>query len=179
MKLVVMCFSPEPVEIEDVSGEFEVLAHGTPLEGDLNGGNETCAVEGLKCKEGEGTDKNCNPGKCVIGKLNQISGYKWQYTSAALYGVGQQPIQYYLGGKEVLELKTIIRGVFDNQQIDKSASKSTLIYLPPANYLDRVFKDEYFKVFNSAYSLDGTTDELNGIINTEEDFLASVSNAIP
>ena len=168
-------FSPDPLEIEEgTDGGFEILAHGTPTEGDLNGGNENCAVEGLKCKQEEGTDKDCNPGKCIIGKLHKVSEYKWKYTSEALYGDAQQPVTYYLGGKEILELKTIIRGVFDDKKIDKSASKSTLIYLPPTNYLDRVFKDEYFKVFNSAFSLDGKTDELNGIVSTEEDFLTSV-----
>lgn len=168
-------FSPEPLEIpEDSNGEFEVLAHGTPMEGDLNGGRENCAIEGLRCKDGEGGDSNCNPGKCVIGRIKKVSGYKWMYTSAALYGDNSEPVTYFLGGKEVLELKTIIRGAFEGKKIDKSASKSTLIYLPPVNYLDKVFSQEYFKVFNSAYSLDGVTGELDGIVSSEEDFLSTV-----
>ena len=171
-------FSPTPTELTQDNEEYEVLAHGTPLEGDLNGGRENCAVEGLYCKEGQGTSTNCKPGKCRIGKIEKISGYKWKYTSFATFGDNNKPVTYYLGGKEVLELKTIIRGKFkeidgEELSINKSASKSTLIYLPPANYLDKVFKEDYFKVFNYTMELDGD-DPLNGIIASEEEFISRV-----
>jgi hypothetical protein len=172
-------FSPEPMELPDNENkEYEILAHGTPLEGDLSGGRENCFVEGLSCQSGQGTSAACNPGKCLIGKINKVSGYKWKYTSAATFGSSDTPVSYYLGGKEVLELKTIIRGKFKEiggteLNINKSASKSTLIYLPPANYLDRIFKDNYFKVFNYTMELDGN-DPLNGIIASEEEFVSNV-----
>ena len=171
-------FSPTPTELTQDIEEYEVLAHGTPLEGDLNGGRENCAVEGLQCQDGQGTNINCKPGKCRIGKINKVSGYKWQYTSFATFGSNNKPVTYYLGGKEVLELKTIIRGKFkeidgEELNINKSASKSTLIYLPPANYLDKIFKEDYFKVFNYTMELDGN-DPLNGIIASEEEFISRV-----
>lgn len=172
-------FSPEPNEIpENENNEYEVLAHGTPLEGDLSGGRENCFVEGLTCQDGQGTSTICKPGKCVIGKISKVSGYKWKYTSAATFGNSNTPVSYYLGGKEVLELKTIIRGKFKEiggkeLNINKSASKSTLIYLPPVNYLDRLFKDSYFKVFNYTLELSGD-DSLAGIIATEEEFISNV-----
>ena len=175
-------FSPEPTELpENESKEYEVLAHGTPSEGDLSGGKENCYVEGLICQTGQGTSTACNPGKCLIGKINKVSGYKWKYTSAATFGSSNTPVSYYLGGKEVLELKTIIRGKFKETggaelDINKSASKSTLIYLPPANYLDRIFKDDYFKVFNYTMELDGD-DSLGGIIASEEEFVFNVLTA--
>lgn len=172
-------FSPEPNEIqEDENNEYEILAHGTPLEGDLSGGKENCSVEGLTCQDGQGTNTICKPGKCVIGRISKISGYKWKYTSAATFGDNSTPVSYYLGGKEVLELKTIIRGKFkeiggEELNINKSASKSTLIYLPPVNYLDRLFKENYFKIFNYTLQLSGD-DPLAGIVATEEEFISNV-----
>lgn len=159
---------------KNTAGEYEVLAHGTPVPGELEGGNENCAVEGMKCTDG--TDTNCKPGKCLIGKLKKVSAFKWKYTSEATYeGTNAE---YYLGGKEQIELKTIIRGSHTNPDgtvlgIDRPASKSTTIFLPPANYFDSVFLDEFVKFFNYTLDLDGT-DTFNGIVTTEEDFIRRV-----
>ena len=67
-------FSPDPEFLEkDSDDKYTVLGHGTPIEGDLTGGKENCAIEGLVCVSGQGTNKSCNPGKCKLGKLQKIT----------------------------------------------------------------------------------------------------------
>tara|TARA_Y100000389_G_scaffold204950_1_gene261164 strand:+ start:3021 stop:5438 length:2418 start_codon:yes stop_codon:yes gene_type:complete len=167
-------FSPDPRSIEaNTNEEYEVFAHGDPIPGDLNGGKENCAAQKMSCASGEGSNKDCNPGKCIIGKIKKQSSYKWKYTSASLFGDTQTPLEYFVGGKEVIELKTIVRGSYNGIGIDKPASKSTLIYLPPVGYLDRVFSENYFKVFNYTYALDGD-DTLAGFVHVEEEFINTV-----
>ena len=155
-------------------GEYSVLAHGEPIPGDLNNGHENCAVEGMTCTDGTNTD--CSPGKCLIGKIKKVSNYKWKYTSAVTFGSSN--VEYFIGGKEFLELKTIIRGKHINPDgteigVDKPASKNTIIYLPPTGYLDKVFSDKYLKFFNLTMDLDDS-ETFNGIITTEEDFIRQV-----
>ena len=168
-------FLPSGEELEkNADGDFEILSHGTPIPGELEGGRENCAVEKLACADGANTD--CAPGKCIIGKLKQISKFKWKYTSAALYnGVAAE---YYVGGKEVIELKTIVRGTHTNPDgteigIGSPASKSTTIYLPPKNYLESAFSEEFLKFFNYTLDLDNTN-TTTGVITTEEDFIRKV-----
>lgn len=160
------------------SDEFEILSHGTPVPGELENGNENCAIEGLTCADG--TDTNCKPGKCKIGKLKKISNYKWKYTSNNVYGVAQKPVEYYVGGKQVVELKTIIRGAHINPDgtsldINLPASKATTVYLPPQNYFEDAFSKDFIKFFNYTLDLDGTN-TTSGIITTEEDFIKRVIN---
>ena len=155
-------------------GEFEVYSHGEPVPGDLSGGNENCATQGLRCADG--TDKDCAPGKCIIGKLKKISNYKWKYTSENSYEGTK--LEYFIGGKEFVELKTIIRGTYINPdgtelKINKPASKGTTIFLPPANYIDKVFTAEILKIFNYTLELSGE-DPLIGIVYPEEDFIRQV-----
>ena len=170
-------FSPVPREMEaDDNGEFEVLAHGEPIPGDLNGGKESCISQKMLCSSGNGSNKNCNPGKCVIGKIKKVSNYKWKYTSATTYG--SEKVEYFLGGKEFLELKTIVRGNYKNLsgtelKIDSPASKSTLIYLPPVNYMQSYFASDYLKVFNYTYALGGNA-PAEEIISAEEEFISLV-----
>ena len=155
-------------------GEYTILAHGEPIPGDLNNGHENCAVEGMTCTEG--TNTNCSPGKCLIGKIKKVSNYKWKYTSASSFGTSK--VEYFIGGREFLELKTIIRGKHTNPDgteigVDKPASKNTIIYLPPVGYLSKIFSDDYVKFFNLTLDLDNS-ETLNGIITTEEDFIRQV-----
>lgn len=156
-------FSPGPDFLEkDSNNQYTVLGHGTPIEGDLTAGKENCAIEGLLCSSGQGTNKSCNPGKCIIGKIKKRSSYKWKYTSASLFGNTQAPLEYFVGGKEVIELKTIVRGSYNGVGVDKPASKSTLIYLPPVGYLGDLFSEDYLKV------------DKGGIVTTEEDFIRQI-----
>ena len=159
-------------------GEYSILAHGEPIPGDLNNGHENCAVEGMTCTEG--TNTNCSPGKCLIGKIKKVSNYKWKYTSAAAFGSSN--VEYFIGGKEFLELKTIIRGKHINPDgteigVNKPASKNTIIYLPPVGYMDKIFSDVYLKFFNLTMDLDGS-ETLNGVITTEEDFIRQVIDIV-
>lgn len=167
-------FTEDNLQSLDANGEYSVLAHGEPIPGDLTGGNENCVVEGMTCTDG--TNKNCKPGKCLIGKLKKISGYKWKYTSASSYNGTK--LEYFIGGKDILELKTIIRGSHKNPDgtiiaIDKPASKNTTIYLPPVGYAGSIFSDVYVKFFNLTMALDNS-DTFNGIITTEEDFIKQI-----
>lgn len=167
-------FTEDNLQSLDANGEYSVLAHGEPIPGDLTGGNENCVVEGMTCTDG--TSKNCKPGKCLIGKLKKISGYKWKYTSASSYNGTK--LEYFIGGKDILELKTIIRGSHKNPDgtiiaIDKPASKNTTIYLPPVGYAGSIFSDVYVKFFNLTMALDNS-DTFNGIITTEEDFIKQI-----
>lgn len=162
------------VLVPNTEEEFGILAHGTPVPGELEGGRENCAVEGMICTDGE--NNNCKPGKCLVGKLKQISKYKWKYTSEASYGGVKA--EYYIGGTELLELKTLIRGRHKNPDgtiigIDKPASKATTILLPPKNYLENIFSNDFLKFFNYTLGLDGT-DTISGIVSTEEDFIRRV-----
>jgi len=168
-------YSPEPEVIKaEATGEFRILSHGASVPGDLLGGNENCAIEGLTCTDG--TNTNCKPGKCLIGRLRKISNFKWKYTSESSYN--GSAVEYFVGGKEVIELKTIIRGTYKNIdgsliEIDKPASKATTIFLPPVNYLEDIFSEDTLKIFNSALSLDGS-ETLSGIITPEEDFIVRI-----
>jgi len=167
-------FTEENFQEQDSNGEYNVLAHGEPVPGDLNGGNENCAVEGMICTDGSNTD--CKPGKCLIGKLERISNYKWKYKSASTYE-GKR-LEYFVGGKELLELRTILRGNHTNPDgtvisVNKPASKNTIVYVPPVVYLSTVFSDKYVKLFNLTMDLDNS-DTFNGIITTEEDFIRQV-----
>lgn len=167
-------FNEDNLQSPDANGEYSVLAHGEPIPGDLTGGNENCVVEGMTCTDG--TNKDCKPGKCLIGKLKKISGYKWKYTSASSYNGTK--LEYFIGGKDILELKTIIRGSHKNPDgtiiaIDKPASKNTTIYLPPVGYAGSIFSDVYVKFFNLTMALDNS-DTFNGIITTEEDFIKQI-----
>ena len=148
----------------NTSGEYTILAHGAPMSGDSSGGKENCFAEGMDCASGQGTNKECNPGKCKIGKLVKVSNYKWKYTSLATYGSDSTPAEYYIGGRQVLELKAIVRGKHINPDktelgIDTPASKGTTIYVPPVNYLGDLFSKDYLEV------------DQGGIITQEEDFI--------
>lgn len=159
-------FSPDPDFLEkDSNDQYTVLGHGTLIK--ESNGKENCAIEGLVCADGQGTNKSCNPGKCKLGKLQKITNYKWKYISENEYGDPPAKVEYFIGGKEYLELKTIIRGTYNNKDgsvinVDKPASKGTSIYLPPVGYLGDLFSENYLKV------------DKGGIVTTEEDFVRQI-----
>lgn len=134
---------------EDEDGGYEILAHGSAVGGTNYAGLENCHVERMICKSGEGSDKYCNPGKCIIGKLYKESEIKWRYESTSEFPLKSDPsysekVTYFVGGKEFFALKNIIRGEFQNAPIAKlkingSASKYTLFYVPPKFYYDQDF----------------------------------------
>jgi hypothetical protein len=130
---------------------YEIYAHGHPLGGSEHAGMESCSRMGLACKSGEGADGLCNPGKCVIGKLQRINDNKWKYVSENTYGPENLPLEYYVPAQEKVVLKSVLRGRYityspQNQNgavvaIDKPASIATTIYLPPKFYFSEDFID--------------------------------------
>jgi hypothetical protein len=160
-------FSPEGTFLDKNSNdEYEILAHGSPMRGSFNGAKENCSIEKLVCADGEGTNSICNPGKCKIGKIKRVTNFKWKYVSNTTFNSSEN-LEYFLGGKESIELKTIIRGNYKNisgteLKIDSPASKNTVLYLPPVNYLGDLFSKEYLSI------------EDGGIITSEEDFVRQI-----
>jgi hypothetical protein len=143
-------YSEELVTPDSGSYSYEILAHGHPLGGTEHGGMESCSREGLECAGGEGTDSLCNPGKCVIGTLERVSGSKWKYTSANTYGDDDLPLTYYLPASESVRLRTVTRGnhatysstgAASTIQITRPASISSTIFLPPKFYFSEDFID--------------------------------------
>lgn len=142
----------DAVEIpENDDGSYTIYAHGAGVGGTNYAGLESCYIEGMKCAEGEGTDKYCNAGKCIIGKLRRESDFKWRYESESVYPSKDntffsEKAVYYAGGKETLILKNVIRGDFQNSlspskkiRITTPASKYTKFYIPPKFFFDKNF----------------------------------------
>ena len=164
-------YTPDGNFLEEIApNEFNVLAHGQ-----LNEGTENCSIEGLKCSDG--TDTECKPGKCIIGRILKNSSFRWKYISANTYDNGI-PVEYFVGGIDFVELRTIVRGTHRNLNgtvlnVDKPASKASTIFLPPKNYLEDAFSSTFIKFFNLTLDLDGS-DTLSGIATTEEEFISRV-----
>lgn len=141
--------------LNETTDTYEVFAHGHPL-----GGNgvreqfESCTKSGLICSEGQGTNSLCNPGKCVVGYLRKINERKWKYTSHNRYAHGDDqsvPVSYFVPADKVIRLKTILRGNVKtlteddssivNVGVNKPASISSTIHLPPKFYFSDDFLD--------------------------------------
>ena len=135
------------------SYSYEVYAHGHPLGGTERGGMESCSRHGLVCKEGEGEDGLCNPGKCVIGTLSRVRGAKWKYESVNTFGPDELPLIYYVAGVDKLELRSVLRGNVDTYTettparigIDAPASAYRLIHLPPELYFSEDFLETAYR----------------------------------
>lgn len=132
------------------SYSYPVYSHGHPLGGTEHAGMENCSRYGLRCKEGDGSDSLCNPGKCVIGTLERSTESKWKYTSSNTYGSPARPVIYYLPAEESVRLKTISRGYYVTYAADGSpyriavtrpASVAHEVYLPPKFYYSEDFID--------------------------------------
>lgn len=155
----------DAVEIpENSDGSYTIYAHGAGVGGTNYAGLESCYVEGMKCAEGEGTDKYCNAGKCIIGKLYRESDFKWKYESESIYPLKgntffSEKAIYYVGGKETLILKNITRGDFQNSlnpskkiRITTPASKYTKFYIPPKFFYDQNFVQIALSRLNQQYN---------------------------
>jgi hypothetical protein len=110
---------------EDEDGGYEILAHGAAVGGTNYAGLENCHVERMICKSGEGSDKYCNAGKCVIGRLYKESEIKWRYESISEFPFKSdssysEKVTYFVGGSELFALKNITRGEFQNAPIAKT-----------------------------------------------------------
>lgn len=117
----------ENIEVEPIinsEGEYQwpVYAHGSPV-GDTF--LESCSRINTKCKENEGTDNLCNPGKCVIGFLTRVKPTKWRYESYNTYSIidsetfVQEPAVYYLPQSPSFQIKNILRGAYHNHIVPK------------------------------------------------------------
>lgn len=147
---------------EEEDGGYIIYAHGAPVGGTNYAGLENCHAEKMICKDGEGSDKYCNAGKCIIGRVYKESDIKWRYESFADFSLLSDPaykekVNYFVGGREFISLKNIIRGDFQNAPIakitysgstyetsnkvgiDGAASKYTLFYIPPKFYYNQDF----------------------------------------
>ncbi len=135
------------------SHSYEIYAHGHPLGGTEHGGMESCSRQGLVCKEGEGENNFCNPGRCVIGTLSRVRGTKWKYESANTYGAEELPLIYYVSGTSQVELKSVLRGPADTFtptspakiSINAPASVYKTVYLPPELYFSEDFLETAYK----------------------------------
>lgn len=129
---------------------YPIYSHGYPLGGTERAGMESCSRHGLKCQAGAGTDSLCQPGKCVIGTLERVNSGKWKYTSKNTYGTPALPVVYYLPAQASVDLKTIVRGHYTTYSgtgapskvpVNKPASVSSVIHLPPKFYYSEDFID--------------------------------------
>ena len=163
-------------------GGFPIYAHGHPLGGSEHGGMESCSREGLICKEGEGSDDLCSPGKCLIGKLSHVRNKKWKYESVNTYDSGL-PLIYYVNGPEEVSLHTVVRGKavgFGNSgavtlNIDRPASKYTKILLPPKYYFSEDFIDTAIRVIDERLGTVNNPPKTNliGLEDRKDKFISS------
>lgn len=157
---------------------YEIYAHGHPLGGSgMREQFESCTKSGLICSEGQGTDNLCNPGKCVIGRLQKINDRKWEYISQNTYAHSTEHsvrVSYFIPADKVIRLKSILRGSVktitnDNSilvevGVDKPASISSTIYLPAKFYFSDEFLDSNI-VENTAGSSGGVLDRKSKFIS--------------
>lgn len=183
-------YSDTEVISEDTTlGAFPIYAHGHPLGGTEHGGMESCSRDGLICKDGEGTDDLCNPGKCLIGKLSYVRNKKWKYESYNTYQIDEPsigtgfPLVYFLNGTEEIRLHSVLRGKVTGfsgsskitLSIDSPASKYARILLPPKYYFSEDFIDTAIKVIDERLDTINNKPRTNiiGIENRKDRFISS------
>jgi len=176
-------YSDTEVTSEDATlGGFPIYAHGHPLGGTEHGGMESCARVGLVCKDGEGENTLCNPGKCVIGTLSHVRNKKWKYQSSKTYN-SNAPLIYYLNAEREVSLHSVLRGkaiTFTESgpltlDIDAPASKYSKIYLPPKYYFSEDFIDQAIKVIDERLDAINNPPKTNviGLENRRDRFISS------
>jgi hypothetical protein len=139
-----------------------VLGHGFPVKG----GYENCTMIGTTCSEG--TDVKCEVGKCRIGTLSRVSGEKWRYDSVTVSG-----LYYFVFGRESVELQSITKGIYKlpagagEISVDKVASISSTVYLPPNTYTSESFIRR--AILRSYGNL-----EVRAITDSVDDFVRSI-----
>ncbi len=172
----------EVISEDPTLGGFPIYSHGHPLGGTEHGGMESCSRIGLICKDGEGEDTLCNPGKCIIGKLSYIRNKKWKYQSSNTYN-SNAPLVYYLNGEKEVSLHSVLRGkaiTFTESgpltlDIDTPASKYSKIYLPPKYYFSEDFIDQAIKVIDERLDAINNPPKTNviGFENRKDRFISS------
>jgi hypothetical protein len=138
-------FSTTSLYLEDrlvspnTDGSYDILAHGTP---NVYVSTENCGAVKMTCSAGNGTTRNCNPGKCLSGKLRQVSEtatdgsvrvspLKWEFVS---------PFETYY----VFQNNGLVRLMHNRL----GTSRYSEFYVPPNTYLsEEVFVREVFKNF--------------------------------
>ncbi len=172
----------EVISEDPTLGGFPIYAHGHPLGGTEHGGMESCSRIGLICKDGEGEDTLCNPGKCIIGKLSYIRNKKWKYQSSNTYN-SNAPLVYYLNAEREVSLHSVLRGkaiTFTESgpltlDIDAPASKYSKIYLPPKYYFSEDFIDQAIRVIDERLDAINNPPKTNviGLENRKDRFISS------
>ncbi len=172
----------EVISEDPTLGGFPIYAHGHPLGGTEHGGMESCSRIGLICKDGEGEDTLCNPGKCIIGKLSYVRNKKWKYQSSNTYN-SNAPLVYYLNAEREVSLHSVLRGkaiTFTESgpltlDIDSPASKYSKIYLPPKYYFSEDFIDQAIRVIDERLDAINNPPKTNviGLENRKDRFISS------
>lgn len=172
----------EVISEDPTLGGFPIYAHGHPLGGTEHGGMESCSRIGLICKDGEGEDTLCNPGKCIIGKLSYVRNKKWKYQSSNTYN-SNAPLVYYLNAEREVSLHSVLRGkaiTFTESgpltlDIDAPASKYSKIYLPPKYYFSEDFIDQAIRVIDERLDAINNPPKTNviGLENRKDRFISS------
>lgn len=172
----------EVISEDPALGGFPIYAHGHPLGGIEHGGMESCSRMGLICKDGEGEDTLCNPGKCIIGKLSYVRNKKWKYQSSNTYN-SNASLVYYLNAEKETSLHSVLRGkaiTFTESgpltlDIDAPASKYSKIYLPPKYYFSEDFIDQAIKVIDERLDIINNPPKTNviGLENRRDRFISS------
>lgn len=145
-----------------IGSDLFVLGHGAPR----SGGYENCALVGAECVDGNGTDTECEVGKCRVGRLSRVSGEKWRYDSFTV-----PSLYYFIFGVERVELKAITRGRFSlpagagTVDVNVPASPSGTVYLPLNTYSSETFTR---RVVRQVFS--GTTDDFRLITDSVDNF---------
>lgn len=176
-------YSDTEVTSENPSlGGFPIYSHGHPLGGTEHGGMESCSRVGLVCKDNEGTDNLCNPGKCLIGTLSYVRNKKWKYQSSKTYN-SNAPLIYYLNAEKEVSLHSVLRGkaiTFTESgpltlDIDAPASKYSKIYLPPKYYFSEDFIDQAIRVIDERLDAINNPPKTNviGLENRRDRFISS------
>lgn len=179
----------EVISKDKTLNAFPIYTHGHPLGGTEHGGMESCSREGLICKDGEGTNDLCNPGKCLIGKLSHVRNKKWKYESYNTYQIDESsistrfPLVYFLNGTEEIRLHSILRGKvigFNGSlkvtlNINSPASKYAKILLPPKYYFSEDFIDTAIKTIDERLDTINKKPVTNiiGIENRKDRFISS------
>lgn len=144
-----------------LSSNLDIYGHGSPIKGAY----ENCAIVGAICADG--TDTKCEVGKCVYGRLTQVSGEKWRYDSSTVPG-----LYYFVYGRESVTLKTIARGKFSlpagagEVEVKIPASISATVYLPPKTYSKETFVRQIVKRFNREEDVRSVTDSVDNFIRS-------------
>jgi hypothetical protein len=120
-------------------GSYTVLSHGIPS---TTLPRENCGAVKMSCLSGNGTNRACNPGKCVSGRVRKVletlsdgsvrvSPFKWQFVSnLETYYVFQT------------------NGLIKLRHNRLGTSRYSEFYVPPNSYLtEEIFVRELFRNF--------------------------------